>query len=82
VSFFTLGGAVLSLLKTSIGAGAELFSFGSRRGHVGVVSPYLAPSISKLGEFQLFRLEDLINSDGDSPVVDGDLHRAIVEPLK
>ena len=57
MSFLTLGGAVLSLLKTGIGAGAELFSFRSRRGHVGVVIPYLAPSIAKLGEIQLFRLE-------------------------
>ena len=39
VSFFTLGGAVLSLLKTIIGAGAELFGFRSRRGHVGGVVP-------------------------------------------
>ena len=33
VSFFTLGGAVPSLLNTGISAGAEFFSFGSRRGH-------------------------------------------------
>ena len=32
VSFFTLGGAVPSLLNTGISAGAEFFSFGSRRG--------------------------------------------------
>ena len=30
--FFTLGGAVPSLLNTGISAGAEFFSFGSRRG--------------------------------------------------
>jgi hypothetical protein len=50
VSFLALSGAVLSLLKTIIGAGAELFSFRSRRGHVGVCS-YLAPAIAKLREF-------------------------------
>ena len=55
VSFLTLGGAVLSLFKTGIGAGAELFSFRSRRGHVGVVIPISPPSIAKLGEFQLFQ---------------------------
>ena len=32
VIFFTLGGAVPSLLNTGISAGAEFFSFGSRRG--------------------------------------------------
>ena len=37
VSFLALSGAVLSLLKTIIGAGAELFGFRSRRGHVGVL---------------------------------------------
>ena len=40
--FFTLGGAVLSLLKTIIGAGAELFGFRSGREHGGRCS-YLAP---------------------------------------
>jgi hypothetical protein len=43
VSFLPLRGAVLGLLNTGIGASAELFSFRSRRGHVGVVIPYLAP---------------------------------------
>ena len=39
VSFLALSGAVLSLLKTIIGAGAELFGFRSGREHVGVVVP-------------------------------------------
>jgi hypothetical protein len=37
MSFFTLSGTVLSLLNTGISAGAELLSFGSRRGHLNVI---------------------------------------------
>jgi hypothetical protein len=54
VSFLTLRGAVLGLLNTGIGVGAELFSFRSRRGHVRIVIPISPPSIAKLGECQLF----------------------------
>ena len=43
VSFLALSGAVLSLLKTIIGAGAELFGFRSGREHVGGRCSYLAP---------------------------------------
>ena len=43
VSFLALSGAVLSLLKTIIGAGAELFGFRSRREHVGCVVPISPP---------------------------------------
>ena len=46
MSFLALSGAVLSLLKTVLGAGTELFGFRSRRGHLGCCS-CLAPLKSK-----------------------------------
>jgi hypothetical protein len=54
VSFFTLGGAVPSLLNTGMSAGAEFFSFKSRRGHLGIVIAISPPSIFKAQKFQLF----------------------------
>ena len=54
VSFLALSGAVLSLLKTIIGAGAELFGFRSGREHVGVVVPISPPSSAKPGEIKTF----------------------------
>ena len=48
VSFFTLGGAVPSLLNTGISAGAEFFSFGSRRGHLGSSFLFRPLQFSKL----------------------------------
>ena len=46
--FFTLGGAVPSLLNTGISAGAEFFSFGSRRGHLGSSFLFRPLQFSKL----------------------------------
>ena len=54
VSFLALSGAVLSLLKTIIGAGAELFGFRSGREHVGAVVPISPPSSAKPGEIKTF----------------------------
>jgi hypothetical protein len=56
VSFLALSGAVLSLLKTIIGTGAELFGFRSRREHLGLF--FLSrPRNCKARTMQLFRLE-------------------------
>ena len=54
VSFLALSGAVLSLLKTIIGAGAELFGFRGGREHVGVVVPISPPLSAKPGEIKTF----------------------------
>jgi hypothetical protein len=48
MGFFTLGGAVPSLLNTGISAGAEFFSFGSSRGHLGSSFLFRPLQFSKL----------------------------------